>query len=55
MVYPEPRPALTDTDKTVSVPDNAKALADKWAARSLDPDVLAAIRFENFSINEPKP
>jgi hypothetical protein len=22
MVNPEPRPALTDTDKTVSVPDN---------------------------------
>jgi len=30
-------------------------LVDKWAARSLDPDVLAAIRFENFSIDEPKP
>ncbi|MCX6841493.1 MAG: hypothetical protein NTX53_04305 [candidate division WOR-3 bacterium] len=33
----------------------AKVLADKWAARSLNPDVLAAIRFENFSIDEPKP
>jgi len=33
----------------------AKVLLDKWAARSLNPDVLAAIRFENFSINEPKP
>jgi len=28
---------------------------DKWAARSLDTNVLAAIRFENFSIDEPKP
>jgi hypothetical protein len=28
---------------------------DKWAARGLNPDVLVAIRFENFSIQEPKP
>jgi hypothetical protein len=28
---------------------------DKWAARGLNLDVLAAIRFENSSINEPKP
>jgi hypothetical protein len=33
----------------------AKVLVDKWAARGLNPDVLAAIRFENFSIAEPKP
>ena len=33
----------------------AKVLVDKWAARGLNPDVLAAIRFENSSINEPKP
>ncbi len=33
----------------------AKVLVDKWTARSLNHDVLVAIRFENFSINEPKP
>ena len=33
----------------------AKVLVDKWAARSLNHDVLVAIRFENFSIAEPKP
>jgi hypothetical protein len=33
----------------------AKVLLEKWASRGLNPDVLAAIRFENFSINEPKP
>ena len=33
----------------------AKVLLDKWAARGLNHDVLAAIRFENFSIDEPKP
>jgi hypothetical protein len=33
----------------------AKVLVDKWAARGLNPDVLVAIRFENFSIDEPKP
>jgi hypothetical protein len=33
----------------------AKVLVDKWAARGLDPDVLVAIRFENFSIAEAKP
>jgi len=38
-----------------SVAIEAKVLVDKWAARGLNPDVLAAIRFENFSINEPKP
>jgi hypothetical protein len=33
----------------------AKVLVDEWTARSLNHDVLVAIRFENFSINEPKP
>ena len=33
----------------------AKVLVDKWTARSLNHDVLVAIRFENFSINEPQP
>ncbi len=33
----------------------AKVLVDKWTARGLNPDVLAAMRFENLSINEPKP
>ena len=33
----------------------AKVLVDKWTARSLSHDVLVAIRFENFSIDEPKP
>ena len=33
----------------------AKVLVDKWHARGLDRDVLAAIRFEKFSIDEPKP
>jgi ribosomal protein S28E/S33 len=33
----------------------AKVLVDKWHARGLSRDVLVAIRFENFSINEPKP
>jgi hypothetical protein len=33
----------------------AKVLVDKWAARGLNHDVLVAIRFENFSIDEPKP
>jgi hypothetical protein len=33
----------------------AKVLMDKWHARGLNRDVLVAIRFENFSIDEPKP
>jgi len=33
----------------------AKVLVDKWHARGLSRDVLVAIRFENFSIQEPKP
>jgi hypothetical protein len=33
----------------------AKVLVDKWHARGLNRDVLVAIRFENFSIDEPKP
>jgi hypothetical protein len=33
----------------------AKVLVDKWAARGLNLDVLVAIRFESFSIVEPKP
>jgi len=33
----------------------AKVLVDKWTARSLNHDVLVAIRFENFSIPEPQP
>jgi hypothetical protein len=33
----------------------AKVLVDKWTARSLNHDVLVAIRSENFSIAEPKP
>ena len=33
----------------------AKVLVDKWAARGLNHDVLVAIRFENFSIDEPNP
>jgi hypothetical protein len=33
----------------------AKVLLEKWASRGLNPDVFAAIRFENFSIAEPKP
>jgi len=33
----------------------AKVLLDKWAARGLDPDVLARIRTDVFNIGEPKP
>ena len=33
----------------------AKVLLDKWAGRSLNPDILAAIRTEVFDIGEPKP
>ena len=33
----------------------AKVLVDKWHARGLSRDVLVAIRFQNFSIDEPKP
>jgi len=33
----------------------AKVLLDKWAARGLSPNVLAAIRTEVFDIAEPKP
>jgi hypothetical protein len=33
----------------------AQVLLDKWAARGLNPKVLAAIRTENFDIAEPKP
>jgi hypothetical protein len=32
----------------------AKVLLDKWAARGLDPDVLATIRTGVFNIAEPK-
>ncbi|MBM3313673.1 hypothetical protein FJY70_03660 [candidate division WOR-3 bacterium] len=32
----------------------AQVLLDKWAARGLNPKVLAAVRFEVFSIGEPK-
>ncbi|MEO0080368.1 MAG: hypothetical protein ABIK44_06820 [candidate division WOR-3 bacterium] len=32
----------------------AKVLLEKWAARNLDPKVLAAIRTEVFNIGEPK-
>ncbi len=31
----------------------AKVLLDKWAARDLKPDVLAAIRYQVFDIGEP--
>jgi hypothetical protein len=44
--------------RTISGPTLAKeaqVLLEKWQNRGLRPDVLAAIRFENFSINEPKP
>jgi len=34
---------------------SAQVLLDKWAARGLNPDVLAAIRTEVFDIGEPKP
>lgn len=33
----------------------AKVLLDKWASRGLDPDVLAAIRFQVFNVAEPTP
>jgi hypothetical protein len=33
----------------------AKVLLDKWAARGLDPDVLANVRTKVFYIGEPKP
>jgi len=33
----------------------AQVLLDKWQARGLNPNVLAAIRTEVFDIGEPKP
>lgn len=33
----------------------AKVLLDKWAARGLDPDVLAKVRTKVFNVGEPKP
>ena len=33
----------------------AQVLLDKWAARGCDPDVLAKIRTDVFSVQEPKP
>ena len=45
------RKSITGESMTIE----AKVLVDKWHARGLSRDVLVAIRFENFSIQEPKP
>jgi len=44
--------------RTISGPTlarEAQVLLEKWQARGLDPDVLAAIRFEVFNVGPPEP
>jgi hypothetical protein len=44
--------------RTISGPTlarEAQVLLEKWQARGLDPDVLAAIRFEVFNAGPPEP
>jgi hypothetical protein len=46
------------TGRTISGPTLAKeaqVLLEKWQNRGLRPDVLAAIRYEVFSVPAPKP